>query len=248
MNAGSYNSAFYDRAERSEWAARAIVSIIRSFLEIESVLDIGCARGTWLAAWAETGCSDFIGIDGPGVELDQLAINPAKFQRADLALPFDLGRRFDFAQCLEVAEHLPPARSRSLIADLVAHADVVLFSAAPPGQGGEFHINEQPYDFWKALFAEHGYLTVDCLRPRIRHFKAIPYWYRYNAILYVKLERAEKLSDRAREGLLAPESAIPDVAPMAFRLRKFLLRLLPGGIVDRLARIVTRITQGRSTQ
>jgi hypothetical protein len=34
---------------------------------------------------------------------------------------------------------------------------MVLFSAAPPGQGGEHHVNERTYEFWRGLFARHGY-------------------------------------------------------------------------------------------
>jgi len=241
MTTPAYNTAFYDRAEKSEIAARTIVKILRSFIKIDSVLDVGCARGTWLAAWADSGCSDFLGIDGAYVDQNHLVIDPARFVMVDLSSPFNLGRRFDLVQCLEVAEHLPRTRSKTLVADLVAHANVALFSAAPPGQGGEFHINEQHYDFWKALFSDHGYIAFDCLRPKIRDIRAIPFWYRYNMILYVKSDTIEKLSAQVRTSRLAPDAAIPDVAPLAFRARKALLRLLPGALIDGLARINARL-------
>src|SRR5437879_2755771 len=110
MTTNPYNAAFYDRADRSMFAARTIIPILRSFLDIGSVLDVGCARGVWLSAWAESGCDDFMGIDGTGVLPAQLAIDPAYFVATDLSTPFNLGRRFDFVQCLEVAEHLPRTR------------------------------------------------------------------------------------------------------------------------------------------
>jgi hypothetical protein len=49
---------------------------------------------------------------------------------------------------LEVAEHLQPKRSASFVADLVALAPAVLFSAAIPGQPGTDHINPRWQDEW----------------------------------------------------------------------------------------------------
>ena len=118
----------------------------------------------------------------------------------------------------------------------------MLFSAAPPGQGGEFHINEQEYDFWRALFAAHDYMAFDCLRPKLRHMKAIPFWYRYNPILYVKSDAVGKLSTQALDHRLAPGVAIPDVAPLAFRARKALLRLMPDTVINALARLIAKLT------
>jgi SAM-dependent methyltransferase len=238
MTTGSYNAAFYDRADRSMLAARSIIPILRSFIQIGSVLDVGCARGAWLSAWAETGCTDFMGIDGATVAPAHLAIDPARFVATDLSVPFNLGRRFDFVQCLEVAEHLPLARSKTLVADLVSHSDVVLFSAAPPGQGGEHHINEQPYEFWRRLFGEHDYIAFDCLRPMVRKNQEIPFWYRYNAILYVKSDAVGKLSAQATLHKIAPGRCIPDISPPAFRIRKTVVRLLPGKVTNLLARII----------
>jgi hypothetical protein len=241
MTTVSYNAAFYNRADKSMLAARTIIPILRSFLEICSVLDVGCARGVWLSAWAESGCDDFIGIDGTDVEPARLAIDPGRFVATDLSIPFNLGRRFDFVQCLEVAEHLPRTRSKSLVADLVSHSDVVLFSAAPPGQGGEYHINEQPYDFWKALFNEHGYVAFDCLRPVICQMHAIPFWYRYNSILYVKSDAVRRLSKQATTYRLLPAGRVQDMSSLLFRIRKAIVRLLPDKLNNFMARIIARL-------
>ena len=96
---------------------------------------------------------------------------------------FNLERQFDLAQSLEVAEHLPQARAATFVSDLVAHAPVVLFSAASPGQGGENHINEQPAEYWRKLFRQHDYFAIDCLRPLLARMPNIPVWYRYNICL-----------------------------------------------------------------
>jgi SAM-dependent methyltransferase len=234
LSSSVYDTAFYDRAEKSAAAARAIISLLGATLSIGSVLDVGCARGTWLAAWRQAGCLDIFGLDGPFITPDQLLIDPACFMTADLAATFDIGRRFDLVQCLEVAEHLPRTRSVSLVANLTAHADAVLFSSAPPGQGGGGHINEQPYVFWQNLFAEQGYVACDCLRPALRERRDIPYWYRYNMILYIK------------PSVLPPElnpadGALSDISPLSFRMRKLALQLLPPFAIDLLTRLVARL-------
>lgn len=236
-----YDTAFYDRADKSAVAARAIISILGSILEVGSVLDVGCARGTWLAAWRQAGCHEVFGIDGPFVTQDQLLIDPACFMTADLSVPFNLGRRFDIVQCLEVAEHLPRSRSASLVEDLVAHADTVIFSAAPPGQGGVGHGNERPYAFWQGLFAQHGYVACDYLRPALRGNEEVPYWYRYNMILYVKSDMVHQLHRPASACQSPPGAEIADISTISFRIRKIILRLLPPSVIDFLAHQVARL-------
>src|SRR5262249_14104781 len=86
---------------------------------------------------------------------------------ADISKPLDCERRFDLAICLEVAEHLPSDCAADLVTNLCNAADVVLFSAATPGQGGTRHINEQRPSYWSHLFSRNGYRCLDAIRPII---------------------------------------------------------------------------------
>src|SRR5262249_49881456 len=108
----------------------------------------------------------------------------------DLEQPFDLGRRFDLAISLEVAEHLSAAAAAGVVASLARHADVVLFSAAIPFQGGHHHVNEQFLDYWGRLFEAHAYQAVDCLRCLIWNNPAVLWWLRQNIVVFVKQELA----------------------------------------------------------
>lgn len=236
MKDHSYAGQFYDRADKSAHAAQVIVPIVRSYVAVDSVLDVGCARGAWLAAWSGTGCSDLLGLDGSDVASDTLLIDRSNFRCWDLSTRFRLERQFDIVQCLEVAEHLPPERGVRLVEDLASHGDVILFSAAPPGQGGEFHVNEQPYEYWRELFASHGYVPFDCIRPRLANLKSLPYWYRYNLMLYARDDGIERLSAAAREARISAGTQITDFAPVMFQIRKFAIRRLPYAFVNRLAR------------
>ena len=231
-----YGSAFQNMtASGSAHAARRIISGLRTILPVRSVADIGCARGTWLREWQAQGVDDIVGVDGDYIERSKLKIDLRNFVVRDLAAPFDLGRQFDLVQSLEVAEHLPPTRAASFVADLVALAPVALFSAATPGQGGENHLNEQTGAFWQALFRQHDYLAIDCLRPSLAEDKSIPSWYRYNLILYVRRDHLDQIAAVALQSQLRDGEEVRDVSPLPYRLRKQVVRHLPQTICNRLA-------------
>lgn len=232
-----YDAAFQNMAATgSAYAARRVVAAIRTILPMQSIADIGCARGTWLREWRTQGVNDILGVDGDYVDRDKLEIDPACFVVHDLATPFNLGRRFDVVQSLEVAEHLPPARAGSFVADLIAHAPVVLFSAAPPGQGGENHLNEQAGTYWQSLFLNHDFVAIDCLRPLLAREKNVPSWYRYNLFLYVQREKLEQIAPFASLFQLTDGELVSDNSPLSYRLRKLIVRSLPAPLHNRLAK------------
>ena len=69
---------------------------------------------------------------------------------------------------------------------LSASSDIVVFSAAIPGQGGKGHINERRCSYWQNLFSQQGFKRHDILRNKIIHDEAIPFWYRQNLFVFAK--------------------------------------------------------------
>jgi hypothetical protein len=148
----------------SQRSAERVVPIVMELLSPGSVVDIGAGTGAWLAAFSAAGVQDIQGVEG-GRPTGQQLLVPAECVRwHDLEQPLDLGRRFDMAVSLEVAEHLPAGQADQFVAMLTQHADAVLFSAAIPNQGGNHHINEQWPTYWATRFAEHGFGCFDVLR------------------------------------------------------------------------------------
>jgi hypothetical protein len=243
-----YDSSFLNYADRSsQHSARTISSLLRKTLKIGSVLDIGCAKGTWLGIWNEGGVADIQGIDG-AYAIGDLVIPPEKFLPKDLAKPIALQRTFDLVQSLEVAEHIPVPSAEQFVDNVVAHsAGVVLFSAAPPGQGGEFHVNEQPYDYWREKFQKRGFFAFDYVRPLIRDDRQVSFWYRFNTLLYVREDRIAQLPEAVRATRVADGVRIPDVSPAWFRARKFLVRLLPEAVRQKLAGLKAAAWRNRSS-
>ena len=232
-----YGADFQAMAARgSAHAAHRIASILLTILPIRAVVDLGCAGGMWLRQWQDLGVPEVLGVDGDYVDRGKLVIDPGCFAVRDLRERVRLERQFDLVQCLEVAEHLPPSRAASLVEDIVALAPVALFSAAPPGQGGEHHVNEQPGDYWRDLFRRHDYVALDCLRPLLTGDRAIPAWYRYNIILYVRVDWLDRIAPFAQKFQLRDLEPMPDPSPLSYKLRKSIVRWLPQSICDRLAR------------
>jgi SAM-dependent methyltransferase len=194
MTAPLYPAGFYDnRRAQTAHAATRLLAALPPALVRDSVADIGCGTGTWLAAALASGSTSAFGIEGNWVTPDMLDDPRIAFMPHDLETRFT-GPRVDLALSLEVAEHLSPGRAESFVADLVALAPAILFSAAIPGQGGVGHLNEQWHSWWAERFASHGYQAHDVIRPAIWTDEAIPAWYRQNVVLYLDEATAATLS------------------------------------------------------
>ena len=188
--ANAYDAGFFaEQVEGSRRAARVVLGLVRRLIGLRDVLDVGCGTGAWMAVAEELGARRAIGLDGPHVPAEARLLPPERYVEHDLARPFELGRRFDLALCLEVAEHLPIEAAPGLVRSLTRHAPAVLFSAALPYQGGTGHIAETWLEFWAELFAAEGFRGVDAIRPQIWRDRAVPWWYRQNTVLFVARRR-----------------------------------------------------------
>ncbi|PAP75940.1 class I SAM-dependent methyltransferase [Rubrivirga marina] len=193
MTSPTYDADYFDELSGfARSSAAAVVPLVRELVRPETVVDVGCGSGAWLAAFAEGG-AEVVGVDGPWAEG---AAFPGPFVACDLEDEvLALGRRFDLAVSLEVAEYLSEDRAEPFVAALADLADVILFAAAVPGQGGRDHRNEQWPAYWADHFGVHGYLAVDVLRPRIWDRPEVAWWYRQNALLFATEAALDRLPD-----------------------------------------------------
>lgn len=182
-----YDEKFYNcELESSRRSAKEIVPLILELITPESVIDVGCGAGAWLALFKQYGVEDVFGVDGAWINQEELLIPKEQFISFDLTKPFRINREFGLVISLEVAEHIPAKHARTLIDTLVSLGPVVLFSAAIPFQGGTHHVNEQWPNYWAKLFSKRGYVTVDCIRKRIWLNDNIESFYAQNMLMFVR--------------------------------------------------------------
>ena len=187
MAATPYDDAFYaEQVDGSLRSARAYLARLFALWRPDSVIDVGCGRGAWLAACGERGVARLSGLDGDWVSQEKMLDPAIAFRRADLQQEITGAERHDLAISLEVAEHLPPASSDGFVRTLVAHADAIVFGAAYVSQPGTGHINTRPHSFWADRFLAHGYRMYDFFRPHFWSDNEVEPWYRQNTFLYVR--------------------------------------------------------------
>jgi hypothetical protein len=89
---------------------------------------------------------------------------------------------------MEVAEHLPEAVADRYVELLTSLSPLVVFTAAPPGQGGSDHVNEQPPSYWILKFQQRDFGHDDGLTRRWRESweasGVVESWYHQNLMIF----------------------------------------------------------------
>lgn len=157
------------------------------FLHPKTAIDIGCGLAHYLVSLKAKG------VYGVGFDVSQYAVQNANsgvpVYSIDLKKPFRSNQKFDIAICFEVAEHLPKYCAPALVESLCTLSDLIMFTAAPPGQPGIDHINLQPNSFWVNLFSCNQFVFDENLT---KHFTdrlvciGAPEWFCRNFSIFSK--------------------------------------------------------------
>lgn len=167
-------------------APKEIVPVIYEMFKPKSVVDVGCGLGTFMKVFSDFGVSEITGFDGEWVNEEKLHVPKEKIKIIDLENENWAKGWFELAVCLEVAEHLNPTMEKEFIRNLTSLSDVIIFSAALLGQGGQNHINEKPLKHWIRIFNEFGYHFFDVFRNQFWESEKINWWYKQNLFLVLK--------------------------------------------------------------
>jgi len=181
-----YSAEFFeDLRGSSSKSAKIIAQFILNKIKPKSVVDFGCGTGELLKALESMGKIDCLGIEGPWIEGASRVFRPIAVR--DLTNIVTLGKKFDVAVCLEVGEHLGEQFSTNLIASLTNASDIIVFSAAIPGQNGTDHVNLQFPEYWAKLFWERSFaLWLDPRHEFFQSFTLAP-WYQQNTLVFKKI-------------------------------------------------------------
>ncbi len=146
-----------------------------------SVADFGCGTGEYVQEIRKVNQIDFDGFDG---NPDTPALSNGTCQVQNLAVPFQLPRRYDWVMSLETGEHLPKEYETIFIDNLIAHADQgIVLSWAKKGQGGHGHVNEQNNDYIKAIFQQKGWVNDVAAENRLRNASYPIYFWFHDTIM-----------------------------------------------------------------
>jgi SAM-dependent methyltransferase len=180
-----YTSAYYQRIDSSKpLLYERIVEVLHALLQLRTAVDVGCGSGVMLASLEQRGVV-VRGVEGSRAAIRRSGLS-GRVMRANLerGVP-DLGR-FDLCLCIEVAEHLSPESGPGLVDGLTRLSDIVVFSAAAPGQTGTGHLNERPQSYWRELFGLRGFHESP-LHARLHEAIADipePWWIHQNLVVF----------------------------------------------------------------
>lgn len=141
------------------WRIPIVCKAILDNFKIDSIIDLGCARGDYIQGFLEAGI-DAWGIEGSPAAIRELLVPEHKVMIGDLRKPFNIAnfrRKYDLAMCFEVVEHVEEEYSDIMCENFTKVSDKVLVTAARPGQGGHYHMNCQPKEYWEEKMAKFGY-------------------------------------------------------------------------------------------
>ena len=181
-------------------SAEVISESILFSLRPDTIVEVGCGTGALLEALRRRGCQVL------GLEYSEAALQYCRW-RGLAVRKFDLerdtladDRTFDVAISMEVAEHLPEKISGRYVALLTRLSGVIVFTAAPPGQGGLDHVNEQPPSYWISKFQALGFAYDEELsklwREGWRETAVVAWWYFQNLMIFRRVGSNPALTRR----------------------------------------------------
>lgn len=189
--------------EGAKQSAAAVLPIVLDHLGTpEAMLDVGTGEGWWCEAAAKLGVEHAWGLD-----VEPLTEGRGAYWNAEERVPLPTlndGDRWPLSLCLEVAEHVTPAGGAFLLAELCRVSEVILWSAAIPGQGGDGHINEQWPCYWAEGFNSLGWVMLDPFRDKLWGCADVEPWYRQNLLLCVPQETVDVVGLEIPRALVDP--------------------------------------------
>jgi SAM-dependent methyltransferase len=188
----TYKGRWFGQRSKLSWRTVPFCDAIWQTLgPFKTLVDLGCGIGEFVAHFHRNGVFA-IGFEGTENCLSYLAPD-AVVHISDLREPLHWGdTRFDLCMCLEVAEHIEPDYADTLVNSCCALSDLILFTAAPPGQEGLSHVNLQEPKYWFKKFETKGYIyrhdkvvEFKSLLESLKHKKGIKAYYD-NAMVFEK--------------------------------------------------------------
>jgi cyclopropane fatty-acyl-phospholipid synthase-like methyltransferase len=187
-----YDETYYSEAVEETAATSSGVianSVLRDFRP-KRLVDVGCGTGAMLEIFRDAGV-EVLGLEKSKAALRYCRSRQLNVREFDLEHDTKPSETFDVVTSMEVAEHLPGSIADRYIDLLTTLGSVIVFTAAPPGQGGTDHVNEQPPEYWIRGFAQRGFTLNAALtnewQAEWKTSGRVTRWYHLNLMVFHKL-------------------------------------------------------------
>ena len=189
----AYSEGFFgwnNNAPQQVVLAQYFVPRIIEKFKPKYVLDIGCGTGQWLDEYRN------YDVLTKGIEGSVNAFIEMSEETKKIVLKWDLRDEIkerdysvDFVQSFEVAEHIEEEYADTFINHLIKDdPDVILFTAASPGQPGHQHVNCKEKKYWEDKMENNGYLADQDILNEIKGWgvpKDCPNWWSRNLMVFI---------------------------------------------------------------
>ena len=176
-NPCNYEGIVNEETEQAHRLAECLKS-----MGVTKVLDVGCGPGNYVTEMRK------IGIEADGVDIDPRCKETPHCKQLDVTQFKGEPPRYPIVISLEVGEHIPAHLSWNYVSYITnTKPDMVIFSAAIPGQGGDGHINLQYKSYWVHRFDVNGYQFDFLATEELRGYMASGYhlgWFIQNVMVF----------------------------------------------------------------
>jgi len=187
-----YSRDFHKSIENDEYPQAVRLSeYIKLYVNCSIFLDFGCSTGLYLNEIQKR----LPNIEAIGFEFSEDAVRHAlckNVKQFDLTQPILREKKdntFTLGLCLEVLEHIDDSNWKPVLDNITKLSDIIIFSAAIPGQGGTGHINCRNKIDWIRRFYSLGWvIDLDHTKHMLEYMKNGYHmgWFAFNAMVLVK--------------------------------------------------------------
>jgi len=185
-----YSTQFHKDIENDECQQAVRLSeYIAENIFCSRFLDFGCSTGLYLNEIKKVLPS----IESMGFEFSKDAISAglcSDIIHFDLTHPLLLEKKpKTLGLCLEVLEHIEDVNWKKVLENITNLCDIVIFSAALPGQGGTGHINCRDKIDWIRRFHSLGWIVDhDATMHLLEFIKSGSHqgWFYTNVVIFIK--------------------------------------------------------------
>jgi hypothetical protein len=140
------------------------------------VYDFGCGYGEYIKNISE------LGVETIGFEAHPNKTVYDNIQKLDLSIPVVLERSADISISLEVGEHIPVEFEQIFIDNICNNTkNMVIFSWAVEGQGGDGHVNCRNNDYIISEMTKRGFIFDPTILELRKSFDS-NHWF-YNSLM-----------------------------------------------------------------